>query len=181
MPARAVVVVDLQNEYWPDGGFALENIEAAAANAARVIDHARQTGDLVVHVRHEMPEGAPVFAPGSKGAEIHATVAPANDEPVVTKHFPNSFRDTGLKELLDEAGIAEVVVIGAMSHMCVDATVRAANDFGYRTVTVHDACATRDLEFGGIAAPAAHVHAAMMWSFGFYYGEVISTEDFLAR
>lgn len=181
MSKRAVVVVDLQNEYWPDGGFALENIETAAKNAARVMTHARTVGDLVVNVRHEMVEGAPVFVPGSKGAEINEIVAPAKGEPVITKNFPNSFRGTGLKDLLDEHGIEEVFVIGAMSHMCVDATVRAANDFGYRTVTVHDACATRDLEFNGTTAPAAHVHAAMMWSFGFAYGEVISTDAFLAR
>ncbi len=95
---------------------------------------------------------------------------------MITKAFPNSFRDTGLKELLDAKGIEEVVVIGAMSHMCVDAMVRAANDFGYRTVTIHDACATRDLEFNGVAVPAAQVHAALMAAFAFAYGEVISTD-----
>lgn len=181
MSKRAVIVVDLQNEYWPDGGLALENIETAAANAARVIAHARKRGDLVVNVRHELPAGAPIFASGSKGAEIHVSVAPAEGELVVTKNFPNSFRATGLKDLLDAKGIEEVVVIGAMSHMCVDATVRAANDFGYRTATVHDACATRDLEFNGVTTPAAQVHAALMSSFGFAYGEVISTDDFVAR
>lgn len=180
MSKRAVIVVDLQNEYWPEGGFALENIEGAAANAARVIAQARKAGDLVVNVRHEKP-GGPIFVPGSRGAEINECVTPAEGEPVITKNSPNSFRATGLKDLLDEKGIEEVVVIGAMSHMCVDATVRAANDFGYRTVTVHDACATRNLEFNGVTVPAAHVHAAMMSSFGFAYGEVISTDDFLAR
>jgi nicotinamidase-related amidase len=178
MSKRAVVVIDLQNEYWPDGNLPLENIEGAAANAARVISHAREAGDLVVNVRHEMP-GAPVFVPGSEGAEINDVVAPAEGEPVITKNFPNSFRDTGLKELLDEKGIEDVVVVGAMSHMCVDATVRAANDFGYRTVTVHDACATRDLEFNGATVPAAHVHAALMAAFEFAYGEVVATDDFI--
>jgi nicotinamidase-related amidase len=181
MSNRAIVVVDLQNEYWPEGGLPLVNIAAAAGNAARVIAHGRAAGDLVVNVRHEMPAGAPVFAPGSHGSQIHATVAPAEGETVITKAFPNSFRDTGLKALLDAKGIEEVVVIGAMSHMCVDATVRAANDFGYRTVTVHDACATRDLEFNGVAVSAAQVHAGFMAAFAFAYGEVISTDAFLAR
>ena len=133
-----------------------------------------------MNVRHEMP-GAPFFVPGSDGAEIHAVVAPGAGEAVITKNFPNSFRDTGLKALLDEQGITEVVVVGAMSHMCVDATVRAANDFGFETVTVHDACATRDLEFNGATVPAAHVHAAIMAAFEFAYGEVISTDDFTKR
>ena len=156
MSKRAIVVVDLQNEYWPDGGLPLENIEGAAANAARVIAHAREAGDLVVNVRHEMP-GGPIFLPGSDEAAIAAVVAPAEGEPVVTKNHPNSFRETGLKDLLDQQAIDEVVVLGAMSHMCIDATVRAAHDLGYRTVTVHDACATRDMEFDGATVPAAHV------------------------
>lgn len=181
MSNRAIVVVDLQNEYWPEGGLPLANIAAAAKNAARVMAHGRAAGDLVVNVRHEMPAGTRVFESGSHGAQIHATVAPAAGEPVITKAFPNAFRDTVLKELLDAKGIAEVVVIGAMSHMCVDATVRAANDFGYRTVTIHDACATRDLEFNWVAVPAAQVHAALMAALAFAYGEVISTDAFLAR
>jgi nicotinamidase-related amidase len=180
MSKRAVVVIDLQNEYWPGGGLPLENIEGAAANAARVISHAREAGDLVVNVRHEMP-GAPVFVPGSNGTQINEVVAPGEGEPVITKNFPNSFRDTGLKALLDEKGIEDVVVVGAMSHMCVDATVRAANDFGYKTVTIHDACATRELEFNGVTVPAADVHATIMAAFAFAYGELVSTDDFISR
>lgn len=180
MSNRAVLVVDLQNEYWPSGNFALHGIEAAAANAARVMDHARTKGDLVVNIRHEMP-GGPIFVPGSAGAEINDTVRPASGEPVITKNFPNSFRDTGLGDLLKEKGIDEVVVVGAMSHMCVDATVRAANDLGYKTTTIHDACATRDLDFNGVTTPAEQAHAALMAALAFAYGEVISTDTFLAR
>ncbi len=68
-----------------------------------------------------------------------------------------------------------------MSHMCVDATVRAANDLGYKTTTIHDACATLDLNFNGITTPAEQVHAAMMAALSFGYGDVISTDTFLAR
>lgn len=180
MSKRAILVVDLQNEYWPTGNFPLVGIDAAAANAARVIAHARKQGDLVVHIRHEMP-GGPIFVPGSDGAEINAAVLPRGDEPVITKNFPNSFRETGLDDLLKEKGVGETVVIGAMSHMCVDATTRAANDLGYSTVTIHDACATRDLEFDGVTAPAAQVHAALMAALAFLYGEVISTDAFITR
>lgn len=178
MSNRAVLVVDLQNEYWPSGNLPLQGIEAAAENAARVIAHARSKGDLVVNIRHEVP-GGPIFVPGSEGAEINETVTPHGDEAVITKNFPNSFRDTVLKGLLDEKGIKDVVVVGAMSHMCIDATTRAANDHGFNTTTIHDACATRDIEFGGQTAPAAHVHTAIMGALAFLYGDVISTEDFL--
>lgn len=179
MPNRAIVVVDLQNEYWPEGSLPLVGIEAAGANAARVIAHARAQGDLVVHVRHEMPDG-PIFAPGSTGADIHTVVSPEENETVITKNFPNSFRATNLDAVLKEAEVETVVVIGAMSHMCVDATVRAANDLRYRTVTIHDACATLDLEFDGVATPAAQVHAAYMAALAFLYGDVINTDTFIA-
>ena len=179
MSKRAILVVDLQNEYWPIGNLPLVGIDAAAANAARVMAHGRAKGDLVVSIRHEAP-GAPIFVPGSEGANIHDAVLPQGDEPVVTKNHPNSFRDTGLKALLDKHGVTEVIVVGAMSHMCVDATTRAANDLGYKTTTIHDACATLDLAFDGVTTPAAQVHAALMAALAFSYGKVISTDTFLA-
>jgi nicotinamidase-related amidase len=111
---------------------------------------------------------------------IHPTVAPLDSETVLLKHFPNSFLETGLKELLDQQDIEEVVVIGAMSHMCIDATSRAASDFGYKTTIVHDACATQDLEFDGMAVPASQVHAAMMAALAFAYGTVITTDQYIA-
>ncbi|MNJ65193.1 Streptothricin hydrolase [compost metagenome] len=92
----------------------------------------------------------------------------------------NSFLNTELKALLDEHGIKEVTVIGSMSHMCIDAFTRAAADLDYNVTVIHDACATRDLEFNGVSVPAAHVHAAYMAALAFAYAQVISTEDYLA-
>lgn len=178
MSKRAVLVVDIQNEYWPSGKLPLVGIEAAAVKAAKVIAASRDNGDMVVNIRHEMP-GAPWFTPGTNGVKINEAVRPADGEAIIVKNFPNSFRGTGLKVLLDEKGIDEVVVVGAMSHMCIDATVRAASDFGYKTTLIHDACATRDLEFGGTTVPAAQVHAAMMSALGGAYGEVIDAETWL--
>lgn len=182
MSKRAVVVVDLQKDYWPTGKWPLDGIDAAAANAAKVIDRARSAGDTVIHVRHEFTSAeAPFFAPGSEGAEISDVVRPDDGEAVILKHHPNSFHGTDLKQVLDEKGIDEVVVIGAMSHMCIAATGRAAADFGYKTVVVEDACATRDVEFNGVTVPAAQVHAANMSALAFAYADVIDTGAFLAR
>lgn len=182
MSKRAVVVVDLQKDYWPTGKWPLVGIDEAAANAAKVIEKARADGDHVIHVRHEFPSpDAPFFAPGTEGSEISDVVRPLDGETVILKNHPNSFRDTELKRVLDDKGIDEVVVVGAMSHMCIAATGRAATDFGYNTVVVHDACATRDVEFNGVTVPAAQVHAANMSTLAFAYGEVIGTGEFLAR
>jgi nicotinamidase-related amidase len=100
---------------------------------------------------------------------------------VVLKHYINSFRETELKPILDKHGIDQVVVVGSMSHMCVDGITRAAVDFGYQTTVLHDACATLDLEFDGVKVPAAHVHAAFMAALSFGYAPVISTAEFLGQ
>jgi hypothetical protein len=133
---RAIIVVALQKDYLTNGSFALVGIDEAAANAARVIEAARSAGDKVIHIRHENSADAPFFVPATNGAEIIPTVAPAKGELVITKNYPNSFRETELKQALDAEGIQDVVVVGAMSHMCIDATSRAAADLGYSTTIV---------------------------------------------
>lgn len=181
MSNHALIVIDIQNDYFPGGKWTLTGADRAADNAARLVAETRSKGDLVVHVRHEFEShDAPFFTPGSEGARIHPKVAPQGEEPVVLKHKVNSFLNTELKALLDEHGIKEVTVIGSMSHMCIDAFTRAAADLDYNVTVIHDACATRDLEFNGVSVPAAHVHAAYMAALAFAYARVISTEDYLA-
>ncbi|MBJ7545938.1 isochorismatase family protein, partial [Pseudomonas sp. OA3] len=97
------------------------------------------------------------------------------------KHYINSFRETELKAVLDRHAIDAVVVVGNMSHMCVDGITRAAVDFGYDTTVLHDACATLDLQFNGVKVPAEHVHAAFMAALSFGYAPVISTAEYLAQ
>lgn len=150
MAKPALIVIDVQNDYFPGGRWELRDMEAAADNASRLLAAARQAGDVVVHVRHEFPTAdAPFFAPGSTGAQIHSKVQNQPGEEVVLKHQINAFRDTPLREILDRQGVEDVVICGAMSHMCVDAATRAASDLGYRCTVVHDACATRDMESAG--------------------------------
>lgn len=181
MSKRALIVVDLQNEYLPTGKLPLEGIDTALANAARVIADARSKGDTVIHVRHESGEDAPFFVPGTEGVLIHPMVAPQESEQVILKNHPNSFLKTDLKDVLDANGTEEVTVIGAMSHMCIDATTRAASDFGYRTTVVHDACATRDLEFNGKVVPASQVHTALMSALQFGYATITTTRDYVGE
>jgi nicotinamidase-related amidase len=180
MSKSALIVVDIQNDYFPGGKWPLVGVDAAADNAARIINATRDAGDLVVHIRHEFTsDEAPFFTPNSEGAKLHPKVLNQPNEPVVLKHFVNSFRETELKQILDQHGIEELVVVGAMSHMCVDGVTRAAADMGYKVKVIHDACASRDLAFNGTTVPAAHVHAAFMAALGFAYAEVISTQELL--
>lgn len=180
MTKRALIIIDLQKDYFPGGRWTLDGADEAVTKAATVLEDARKAGDLVVHVRHEFTrDDAPFFAPGSPGAEIHPSVAPAAGETVVLKHNVNAFKDTNLKDVLDENGVTEVTIVGAMSHMCIDAGARAASDFGYGVTVVEDACATRDLEFGDKTIASPEVHAAYMSSLGFAYANVVKAGDYL--
>lgn len=178
MSKRALLVVDVQNDYFPGGKWTLSGMDAAADNVAKLIAATRKAGDPVIHVQHVSTRpNAPFFAPDTLGVEIHAKAAPAAGETVIVKNQINSFRDTALKATLDSHGIKDLIICGAMSHMCIDAATRASADFGYGVTVAHDACATRNLDFNGITVPAAAVHAAFMSALGFAYAKVVSTED----
>jgi len=182
MARQALIVVDIQNDYFPQGKWPLTGVDAAADNAARLIAAFREAGDPVIHIRHEFTSAdAPFFTPGSEGARLHPKVLNRADEPVVLKHFVNAFRETELQSILDEQDIKELVVVGSMSHMCIDGVVRAAADLGYTVTVIHDACATRDLEFNGLTVPAAQVHAAFMSSLAFAYASVVCVQEFLSN
>ncbi|SEF83449.1 cysteine hydrolase family protein [Marinobacterium lutimaris] len=180
MSKTALIIIDMQNDYFAKGKWPLEGIESAAANAARVLADFRERGLPVIHVRHEFTSSeAPFFAPGSEGAKIHESLLPAEGEFQILKHGVNSFKDTELQTLLQREGITNLVIVGAMSHMCIDAVTRAAADLGYANTLVHDACATLALEFNGVKVPAVQVHAAFMAALAFAFGEVISIEELL--
>jgi nicotinamidase-related amidase len=180
---RTLVIIDIQNDYFAGGAHPLVGPDAAAVNAARLLASHREDGQPVVHVQHVWDASdAEFFAPGTPGVEIHPLVAPVDGEPVVVKANPNAFLGTDLDARLREAGadVDGVVIVGMMSSMCVDATVRAAADTGYSVTVAHDACAAPDLVFGDAVVPAAQVHAAFMAALGDSYAEVISTDELLA-
>lgn len=146
-PAKtALVLIDIQMEYFEGGALPLPGGESAAANAASLLGWARKHGIHVVHVRHlAKSQASPFCPPGSPRAEFHPVVAPRHGEKVVTKHFPSSFCGTDLHEWLGTQGVDTLVIAGNMTHMCVGTTTRDALPLGYRVVLASDACATRDL------------------------------------
>ena len=174
----ALVIVDIQNDYFPGGRMPLHEIECAAENARRLLDYFRSTGQPTFHIQHTWEDpSAPFFVAGTPGAAIHDSVAPRVGEPVIVKHYPNSFRESTLHESLRRGGVEQLAICGAMSHMCIDATARAAADLGFGCLVAHDACATRDVEFEGNKVAADDVHAAYMSALGFAYAKVLATND----
>lgn len=160
---RALVLVDIQLDYFPEGAFPLVEPVAAATAARTVLDAFRASGELVVHVFHVSTDpAATFFRPDTTGIGFHPLVAPADGETVLEKHRPNSFIDTGLQAVLDAAGVTELVIVGMMSSMCIDSTTRAAHELGYTCTVVADACTAPDLRYGDTVVPGASVHAAFM-------------------
>src|ERR671939_373913 len=148
---RGLLIIDIQNDYFPGGAFPLVGPEAAAEAARRALDAFRASGEPIVHLQHvwDAPD-ATFMRPGTDGVEIHPLVAPASDEPVVE---------------------------GMMSSMCVDATVRAGADLGFGMTVIHDGCAAPDLEFGGRQVDGASVHAAFMAALGDGYATLVSSGE----
>lgn len=175
----ALILIDIQNDYFPAGKFELEGSPEAGQQAARLLNHFRQQAFPLVHIRHiSLKPNAAFFLPGSIGSEIHASVKPLESETVIEKHFPNSFRETRLLSHLQGLGITRLVLAGMMSHLCVDATTRAAADLGFECVLAHNACATRALKFNGVEIPAAHVHGAFMSALD-SYAKIMSVDEIL--
>ncbi|HXE98583.1 MAG TPA: cysteine hydrolase family protein [Dongiaceae bacterium] len=178
---NCLMLVDFQNDYFPGGNMELVGIEAAAANAQALLAEFRKTKSFVIHIQHIAARpGATFFLPETDGAKIHQMVTPGEDEVVVVKNFPNSFRDTHLLEILKKAHADNLFICGAMSHMCIDATTRAAFDLGFNCVVAEDACATKDLVFKNRTVKASEVHAAFMAALSVPYAKVIATKEIFA-
>lgn len=179
---RALLIIDIQRDYFPGGAYPLVGPDAAAATARRLLDAFRSSGEPVIHLKHiwDAPDAA-FMRPGTDGVEIHPLVAPADGEPVIEKEQPNGFLGTDLADQLSARGIERVVVAGMMSSMCVDATVRAAVDQGLTATVVHDACPAPDLVFGDMAIPGPTVHAAFMAALADGYATVVDADSLLSE
>lgn len=177
-----LILVDIQNDYFADGRMELVGMDAAGEKAGQLLTFFRDNRWPTFHIQHiSNYEGATFFLPDTKGAEIHSAVKPRPDDPVIQKHYPNSFRETPLLNNLKDAGVESAVICGAMSHMCIDATTRAAADFGFNCTVIHDGCATRNLDFGKKKVLADDVHASFMAALAAAYAKVMSCKEFLSR
>jgi len=175
-----LLLVDFQNDYFPRGAMELVDMEEAAARAQMLLNEFRKAQLPVIHIQHIAARaGATFFLSGTDGAKIHPMVAPLEGETVVVKNFPNSFRGTALLETLKENEIDNLVICGAMSHMCIDATTRAAFDLGFICCVAEDACSTKDLVFKGKTVKAADVHASFMAALSVPYATVLSTREII--
>lgn len=165
----ALLLIDIQEFYFPGGRVQLENPELAGMNAGLLLEQFRKEGLPVYHVRHN-------FEPGGN---IHAYVKPIPGEKVISKDQVNAFLDTDLLESLQADSVKQIVFCGMQTHMCVEAAVRAAHDFGFRCILVEDACTTRALQYDEHIISAKSVHFSTLQTLQGTYAEVVTTSEFL--
>lgn len=165
----ALIIIDIQNFYFPGGKAELVNPEEAGLNAQKLLNKFRKNNTMVVHIRHN----------SEPGGEIHKLVQPLDHEMVISKNSANSFKDTELHDYLITHEIKKLVICGMMTHMCVQAATRAGSDFGFDCTVVQDACATKSLEFKERKVSAEDVHASTLSALSGSYANVLDTDDLL--
>lgn len=167
----ALLIIDIQNFYFPNGSLPLFEPEKAALNAQKILKEFRNNNLTVIHVKHN----------ASSGAEIHELVKPVKGEKVITKNKANSFVNTDLLEYLKENNITNLVICGMQTHMCLEAATRAASDYGFNCTVIEDACTTRDLTFGNNVVSAKDVHSSTLSTLYKTYAEILTTQEYLVK
>lgn len=179
---KALIIIDIQNDYFDNGTMPLNGSDAACENAKLLLDNFRVAALPVIYIQHVATRpDATFFLPNTKGVEIHKTIRPLKGEKIIIKNYPNSFRETDLFKHLKETQINDLVICGMMTHMCVDATTRAAKDFGFSISVVGDACATKDLEYNGKVVNATEVQNSFLSALNYFYSKVQTTKEYLQQ
>lgn len=165
-----LLVIDVQEFYFPGGAMPLDNPEAAALNCKRLLEKFRGEKRNIVHVGHK----------ATQGASFHPDVIPLCEEKIFMKSEVSAFNGTKLFEYLQDHAVKRLVICGMQTHMCVEAAVRAAHDLGFECILIHDACATRDVTFDDATVKAADVHRSTLSTLDGTYATVMDTAAFLA-
>lgn len=169
MKKEALLLIDIQEIYFVPGPYLLHKPQVAADNAKILLDRFREEEKTIIHIKHD-------FKSCSK---IHKTVKPLSNEKVIIKQYPSAFLGTDLEEYLKSQNVENLVVAGMMSHMCVDTTVRACQDYGYGVTVIENACTTKDLCYNNKILDAETVHNAFMASLNGMFARVIKLDEYM--
>jgi nicotinamidase-related amidase len=177
---EALIIIDVQNDYFQGGKIELENPLDALKNIEKLLSKFRAEKKEVIFIQHiSVREDAGFFLEKTEGAEIHKKILPLQSEKVIIKNYPNSFFYTELDKFLKEKAVESLVITGMMTHMCVDSTTRAAKDLGYKCTVIKDCCATRDFIFEENIVTAREIQNSFMTALGYYYADILSTKEYL--
>ena len=170
---EALLIIDVQNDYFPGGANELSHPFEAEKRIQELITESRACGRPIVYIQHFNPPDDTFFLEGTFGAEISDRIRPADHDKVIIKRYPNSFLGTELDAYLKSLQADTLIICGMMTHMCVDTTVRAAMDYGYQVKLVADACATMDLVLNGETISAETVQKAFIAALAGVFATVI--------
>ncbi len=178
----ALLIIDVQNDYFEGGAMTLVGPDKASENIKSLLIKFRAENKPVIYIQHiaTRPDTT-FFVPNTTGAEIHASINPLDNEKVIIKHYPNSFRETDLPDYLKSLDITNLIICGMMTHMCIDATTRAAKDLGFNCTLIADACATKDMEINGKIVTAENVHDSFLAALNYFYSTVINTNEYIGE
>lgn len=178
---KALLIIDIQNDYFENGKMELVGAEEASKNAKTILEIFRDKNLPIIHMQHiATSPTATFFLPNTEGVKINKNVTPRENEKVIIKHYPNSFKETELLDYLKREQISELIICGMMTHMCVDSTTRAAFDLGFKSTVIGDACATRDLELDGEKVNAKEVQIAYLSALNGTFAEIQKTSSFIS-
>ncbi|MCX7179822.1 MAG: cysteine hydrolase family protein [Proteobacteria bacterium] len=165
MSKQVLIVIDLQNDYFPDGKFALWNTDVVLANTETAIAKARAKNIPVILVQHiaDSAKGvAPFFNGGSTGVNIHPRIlAAAPDATIITKSFADSFHHTALEATLAKLGAEELLICGMMTQNCVTHTAISKAAEKYSVKILSDCCTTVSQMIHLIALNAVSIRVAL--------------------
>ncbi len=177
---EALLLIDIQNDYFEYGTMELIGPEIAADNAKVILDKFRSKMLPVIHIQHVATKStATFFLPGTKGAEIHDKVKPLPTEKIIIKHYPNGFLKTELLDYLKKNNIDHLVICGMMTHMCVDATTRAAKDVGFNCILIEDGCATKDLVIHNETVKSKDVQNSFLAALSSTYATLMTVSEYM--
>jgi nicotinamidase-related amidase len=181
-PRRALIVIDVQNEY-ETGGLRIEYppVEGSLRNIGRAMDAARAAGIPIIVVQQTSPADAPLFASGSHGWELHDTVASRPRDHYLRKALPSAFADTDLHTWLQAHGIDTLTVIGYMTHNCNDTTIKHAFDAGLVVEFLMDASGSVPYANRAGAATAEEIHRVFAVVEQSRFAAVMTTDEWLAH
>ncbi|MDD6796074.1 MAG: cysteine hydrolase family protein [Clostridiaceae bacterium] len=177
---KGLLLIDIQEFYFKGGFSELYRAEEAASEAKKVLTYFRENNLPVFHIQHigmEKEDGC--YRPQTEGIRIYKDVCPNDDEYVITKQTPDGFVNTDLKKSLEQAGVAELVVCGMMTNICIDTTVRSAKALGYDVTVIEDACTTKDFQWKGKVIKATDIQNSFMTSLEMFFAKVQSAEEWI--
>ena len=178
--SKALIVIDIQNDYFSGGNMELCNITRVLRNINELIKFSREKGYEIYFIRHISKKiDASFFKPDTYGAQLHKDLD-IKDSLIIEKNYPNSFRDTILKSELEKKRIDELIVCGAMTHMCIDTTIRAGFDLGYEITLVEDACATKDLRYQNRTIKWQEVHYGFVSALDKTFCKTVTTNKLIS-